>query len=737
MATDAGGKVSLGIDTQSMDDVFAKLNNIYDQEKMAADDIHNYKLQLAQDELNFRINNINKEEKQRMDAEQKALKRQIANGKDSFTIKANSQKKVEKMEADWAKKRQAIIAKYGGDENAAMGDLAKVDKFYKKKIEGEKKAAEAAGKESEKWVKRQAEIYRREENKRQRDATSSAAASDFQKGNIYGMYQTLRDGEGSALTKATAFISSLAKALEQQVDTIAGKKGAIDTRMQGSKHAANRDYIWGGSSYWDNMSKTITGVAGVSPLIKQENVVANLETLVGKGIAYNVEQRAFLATVKDKIATTFDSFDATLLRMIRIQQADSTAGRLGMESALNAFLNEMYETSEYLTDLASTVRGSLDEVEALMGAADAVALEYQVQKWMGSLYSVGMSRNAVSGIAGALGQLAAGDLSGLTGNYGNLMVMAANHAGLSIADILAQGLDDSNANKLMQAMVDYLSQIADSSATSRVVQQQLAKVYGISASDLRAAKNLSSSSGAVASSMLSYGGAYGQLEKMMGSMYQRTSIGEMMTNAWSNLNYTMAAGMANNPVLYAIYKAATLLDDFAGGIALPDIKVMGSGVNLQTTVADLMRVTAMSGSIIQGIGQMIAAGSGGGFSPLGMLKAMGISNNLTTVSRGTGLTKKALGGAGVSESGSMAGNGSSEDVLNQTMSSATDEQKSKMAEAKEDEENDLMNKDLNSSIIQIYDLLQRVISGSEAFSVKPAWGTTWSNGSGAGGEGGY
>ena len=117
------------------------------------------------------------------------------------------------------------------------------------------------------------------------------------------------------------------------------------------------------------MSKDIVGVAGVSPFVKQENIVSNLETLVGKGISYNIEQRAFLMTVKDKIATTFDAADGTLLRLIRIQQADSTAGRLGMESALNAFLNEMYETSEYLTDLASTVRGSLDEVEALMGAA--------------------------------------------------------------------------------------------------------------------------------------------------------------------------------------------------------------------------------------------------------------------------------------------------------------------------------------------------------------------------------
>ena len=96
---------------------------------------------------------------------------------------------------------------------------------------------------------------------------------------------------------------------------------------------------------------------------------------------------------------------------------------------------------------------------------------------MGSLYSVGMSHDAVQGIAGALGQLSAGDISGLNGTgYGNLLVMAANNAGLSLADILQKGLDESSTNTLMQAMVSYLSTIANETAGSRVVQQQLAKV---------------------------------------------------------------------------------------------------------------------------------------------------------------------------------------------------------------------------------------------------------------------
>jgi hypothetical protein len=66
--------------------------------------------------------------------------------------------------------------------------------------------------------------------------------------------------------------------------------------------------------------------------------------------------------------------------MVRIQQEDTTAGRLGMESALTSFLNNMYETTEYMSNIASSIKSSLEESMALMTGKDAVEFEYQVQK---------------------------------------------------------------------------------------------------------------------------------------------------------------------------------------------------------------------------------------------------------------------------------------------------------------------------------------------------------------------
>lgn len=280
------------------------------------------------------------------------------------------------------------------------------------------------------------------------------------------------------------------------------------------------------------MSSDITAVAGISPLVKQSDIADNLQSMVTSGIAFNVEQRAFLQTIKSKIADTFDATNGTLLRLVRIQQQDSTASRLGMESALTAFLNNMYENTEYLKQVATSVKSGLEEAMSLMSAVDAVGFEYQVQKWMGSLYSVGMSSGSVTSIANALGQISSGDISGLTGSgVGNLMVMAANNAGMSIADILQNGLTDTETNQLLKSMVSYLSEIASETKDSKVVQQQIASVYGITASDLRAASNLSSSLGAVSRNSLNYNSGIARLYAMAGTMYNRTSTGELLGNA--------------------------------------------------------------------------------------------------------------------------------------------------------------------------------------------------------------
>ena len=283
------------------------------------------------------------------------------------------------------------------------------------------------------------------------------------------------------------------------------------------------------------LSDTITGSVGVSPYIKQSDIVNKVKELVNSGISFDVEQRAFLATISDKIATTFNANDSTLRRLIRLQQQDSTAARLGMESAMNAFLNNMYENTEYLGSLSSSVRGQLEEAQALMSTKQAVELEFQVQKWLGSMYSVGVSDSAVSKLATAIGQLASGDISGITsGGANNLLIMAANEAGISLEGILKNGLDASQTNILLQTMVNYLANIYNETKGSKVLQQQFANIYNLSASDLKAVTNLANDNNqtikTIANNNLTFSTAYTQLKNMANTMYQRMSLGSMMGN---------------------------------------------------------------------------------------------------------------------------------------------------------------------------------------------------------------
>jgi hypothetical protein len=319
--------------------------------------------------------------------------------------------------------------------------------------------------------------------------------------------------------------------------------------------------------------------------------------------------------------------------------------------------------------------------------------------------------------------------------------MAANDAGLSIADILTDGINSSDTNKLLQASVNYLAELAESAEDNKVVQQQLANVFGVKASDLRAATNLvlPGSTKAIYGKNMTYDNMLSQLASMAGSMGSRTSVAEMMTNFWENGQYTLAGSMASNPVSYFIYKMAKVVDDAAGGIDLPFLNVMGFGVDLNTTVSDLMRVAAVGGGILGSIGPMIS-GLGSSFSGRAMLDKLGIGtgSGLAAVTRGDGGgSGGSTGGGSKSTSGSgYVGNSSGSDVKDSTIQESEDSKKQQMIEAKEEEEANQVDV-LNQTVIKIYELLDEVASGKSSFAVRvEGYGLIKSGGGGGGAAGG-
>lgn len=163
-------------------------------------------------------------------------------------------------------------------------------------------------------------------------------------------------------------INAAGKSIDSYIDTYSRYMGTIESRIQGS-----------GKTY-NELMRTVSTNLAASPYVKQSDMLANINKYVESGITYNLELRSFIASTSDKIAATFNAFDSSLMRIIRIQQADSTVARLGMEATLTQFLQGMFQDTSYLTESASSVRGSLLGAESQMGLTGATEFEYVVNK---------------------------------------------------------------------------------------------------------------------------------------------------------------------------------------------------------------------------------------------------------------------------------------------------------------------------------------------------------------------
>ena len=514
--------------------------------------------------------------------------------------------------------------------------------------------------------------------------------------------------KGGALTaiagEAVEAMSKFTKGLESTIKSIAGYKTAWDTRLFGSDK--------GHTSIADLVKKNLA----VSPYVKQEKVMESLNKAISEGIAYNVEQRAFLSAISDSIATTFDAFDTTLKDLVRVQQADSTAYRLGMEASLNQYLNSMFETTEYLSSVSDTVTSNLYQATSLLDASKAIGYEYQVQKWLGALYSVGMSSGAVGSISQALGQLLSGDISGTDSGAGKLLVMAAANSGLDYAKLLTDGINDSDVNLLLSSMVDYLQEIA---SDNKVVQSQMAGIFGLQTSDIQAATNLAGSVQDIykTNSNYSSSSASGMLDYMLSTVGSRMSLAGMLTNLTDNFKYTLAEGIAANPALYSILTIGDLLEETVGGINIPTITFMGTGVDMEATVADILRATALGGSILGGIGSIFAGLGDIGSGLSNAYRQFAATSNSTVSVGGKGLGLNVNGMNSSLMSMNYTGNTASDDYMSANDAMIKDSKNEALAEAVDENESKTTDDmwDLNN---QILTLLNDVINNSASVSVK-------------------
>lgn len=564
-----------------------------------------------------------KERMKAIDSETRAINNRIKQNQDAEKKRMDENNKymfdLETRRMDANQKKQLALDKKAADAKAKFEQVLENDKA----TEAEKRAA------YEEAV--QADIAAQAEEQRQQMLKKQEEEDNKRKELVKGLVKEVKNQINAAM------------------DMYPQYQGAINARLQGS------------GKYYQDITGLMRSNLQFSPIVKQATMLENLNKLVEAGIAYNIEERSFLASVAENIATTFDATNGTILRIVRLQQADSTAARLGMEASLTSFLNNMFQNTEYLTNTFKDVTDKLLEATSTMTRENSVAFEYMVQKWLGALESVGVSESTLSKIAEGIGYLGSGNIAALSSDEGlqNLMVMSANKAGENYADLLIKGLDSSSTNKLLKSMVEYLQEIAGNQ--NKVVRSAYGNVFGVSQSDLMAITNLTSSDiSNIVNKGLDYDDAYAETQKqllllagsMASSRWGRLSQIEMVNTALSNMVSTIGGDLSSNLFTYSTYKMVDMLQEAGLDIEIPYFSAAGFGLDLHASLGDLIKAGML------GIGALSRVGS-----VLNGLTSMGGINlaawgGQDTLKRGTGLTLSDLLTQGISQAISI-GKGSS------------------------------------------------------------------------------
>jgi hypothetical protein len=351
-----------------------------------------------------------------------------------------------------------------------------------------------------------------------------------------------------------------------------------------------------------------------SPYVKYADMLSKIDTLVDSGVAYNVEQRAFLASVSDKIATTFDVFDANLLHIIRIQQEDSTKQRLGMEAHLTEFLNRNYRDTSYLNNVYDSITSTLTASIVQLGTSRGAEYEYNIQKWFGSLSSLGMSDNTLTGLATAINSLAIGDVEAFSNSeYMNLITMAANRAGLPIGDVLNKGLNSNNVNDLVYNIVKYWGELANE--TNQIVKNQYSKLFGLNMVDMTAIKNITNEKtllNNIKSETLTYKEMSIELQDQLSQIPKRMHISELVANAMDNFTTGVGLNIASNPAIATTWLVNNFIKEATGGINIPSISTMFAGIDLETDVNSLIQLGMVGVSTLGQMGKVLQSINGKG-----------------------------------------------------------------------------------------------------------------------------
>lgn len=501
-----------------------------------------------------------------------ALKAYKAEGKDKLKELKKQLKEANKAEDT---NRAAQLKQQIKDEKEARSEII---------ASAEKETAESyrqqlADKDANSTIKRDGTINI-DKLKNSRDA---AAAN----GDLVGqLTDALKVALGTGWNKAMSSVDDYLAAYTQNFTS-------VTTRLQNSGYT------------YENINKVFKANTAANPYVRYDKLLTKLNSLVEEGVAKGVAQRAFLGTIAEEVATTFDATQASLLQIVRIQQTDTTAQRLGLEANLTRLFNYYFGDTSYLSQAFDSVQQTLIGTSSQMSANASIEFEYIVQKWLGSLGSVGVDSSTLQTIAEGINYLGTGNVEALSSNSAlqNLLVMSANKAGLNYGTILTNGLGINDTNKLLKSLIQYVQEISNSN--NNVVKSAYANLFGVKISDMAAFNNLDSTViNQIYQQAMTSNDTITELQWQLGQADKRYHLSTKIQNLLDNTFMGIGMGVANNAATYGLYKAASMLEDITGGINLPLVSVMGNSFDLKMSLESLIKTGVVGFSAI---GQLVSS----------------------------------------------------------------------------------------------------------------------------------
>ena len=425
----------------------------------------------------------------------------------------------------------------------------------------------------------------------------------------------------SALNKLTAIVGTISaglkelkadmtKSINNAASFLEGLYGPLKANLEGSEYS------------YEKISDDVSETLGFSRLVKQTSYLSKISELSAEGLMTDLEQRALLATIKDKTLTSFDVSNESLKRLIRLGEQNSV-NQFGVELQLKRLLNsKLFGDSSYLKGMFDSVSGAILEA-SVVGKSDITNFNSTVQTWLGAMYASGLSDSVISSIASGINALGSGNVNALSSdeNIQRLFLLSMDRVGMDYADILQQGLSSSDTNKLLSAVVEYLNEIATNTSDNLVLKSSYSNLFNLSVADMEAIHNVYSKVGAISSSIIGASEAQSITTNAVSQMVaQNTLASEKFDNFFSNFSYSFGSNIAESGTLYTTYRIAdiayNILDKFSGvggtlGKVIDVAKIVPAAV--QYGIGGISFVNMLTDSW----------GSGGSESLLSLLNATG------------------------------------------------------------------------------------------------------------------